>query len=69
MILAGEIGDVLKRDGEGEWEVLSMQERVNQAVKKRMNPLVGEFLESADREQRLRIGQRLLYWIRSDYSG
>jgi len=60
VIPAGEIGEMLKRDGKGEWEVLSMQEWVDQAVEKGMNPLVGEFLKSAARGQGLQIGQRLL---------
>ena len=60
VIPAGEIGEMLKRDGRGEWEGLSMQEWVDQAVEKGMNPLVGEFLKSAARGQGLQIGQRLL---------
>lgn len=60
VIPASEIGEMLKKDGEREWAVLGMQQWVDQAVEKGLNPLVGEILKSADRGQGLQIGQRLL---------
>lgn len=59
IIPAGEIGETLNEDRK--WEVLEMTQWVNWAVEKGMNPLVGEFLKSADR------GQGLQIWGRGSY--
>ena len=60
VIPAQSINEFLSTDQRAQWESLSMQEWVEKAVQSGMNPLVGEFLRSADRGQGLQIGQRLL---------
>ncbi|KAJ5361341.1 polyketide synthetase [Penicillium brevicompactum] len=58
VVPAGKIGEILTNDGKEEWEILGMQEWVEQAVEKGMNPLIGKFfkvatLEAGDRGYRL----------------
>ncbi|KAJ5332382.1 polyketide synthetase [Penicillium brevicompactum] len=60
VVPAGNVGEILTNAGKDEWEILGMQEWVEQAVEKGMNPLIGEFLKAASRGQGLQIGQRLL---------
>lgn len=60
VVPAASIQEFLSAEQKARWEVLSMREWVERAVRSGMNPLVGEFLRSADRGQGLRIGQRLL---------
>ena len=60
VIPARSISEFLSDDQRARWESLSMREWVERAVRKGMNPLVGEYLRSADQGQGLRIGQRLL---------
>ena len=60
VVPAQSIHEFLSTDQRAQWESLSMQEWVEKAVRSGMNPLVGEYLRSADRGQGLRIGQRLL---------
>ena len=60
VIAAQSINEFLSTDQRAQWESLSMQEWVDKAVRGGMNPLVGEYLRSADRGQGLRVGQRLL---------
>ncbi|KUJ20445.1 polyketide synthetase [Mollisia scopiformis] len=60
VIPAKSIKEFLSADQRSRWESLSMQDWVDKAVQKGMNPLVGEFLRSADKGQGLQIGQKLL---------
>ena len=60
VVPAQSVSEFLSTDQRAQWKSLSMQEWVERAVRSGMNPLVGEFLRSADRGQGLRIGQRLL---------
>lgn len=56
--------DSIKDSDAKTWQSFSMQKWVEKAVHHGMNPLVGEFLGSADTGQGLRIGQKLL--LRAD---
>ena len=60
VIPAQSIHEFLSTEQQAQWESLSMHEWVEKAVRSGMNPLVGEFLRSADKGQGLQIGQKLL---------
>ena len=53
VIAAQSINEFLSTDQRAQCESLSMQEWVEKAVRGGMNPLVGEYLRSADRGQGL----------------
>lgn len=60
VIPAESIKEFLASDAQTKWQSLSMHEWIEKAVHHGMNPLVGEFLGSAETGQGLRIGQKLL---------
>lgn len=60
VIPAQSVKESLSTDAETQWKSLPMHDWVDKAVQNGMNPLVGEFLRSADKGQGLRVGQKLL---------
>jgi hybrid polyketide synthase/nonribosomal peptide synthetase ACE1 len=60
VIPAQSIKTHLSGDDKLKWETVTMDEWVDKAVHKGMNPLVGEFLRSADKGTGMQIGQKLL---------